>query len=465
MFKEKSILVLLLFLIFVNLILFNFTKVDYHTDGHLYNGIAQAILKGSNTIPDLPEINRGIGEDIGSVVMPGYSYIIAFVFEITGNDFMNFIFFQVLFSLFGIYLFYQTSLQFLVSQRWAMFSTFWLGTYLPLWKHNFQFLMESVTAVLLILVLLQTINYHTKKSKFNTILLGVYWFLLVAVNNRFILHFCIFAIFDFFLGNNKFSYHFVAFNWKKPLLYVSVFILLLLPWHIRQYNHYQELMLFSPARLNQIHHSLDNSESILNKNRKIEKSHDLEFLSYYQAKQYLSKGGVVFGGSKYYIKKFTPEKYETLKNSYRNNEGWRKYTSRLLGFFEIFRTDFQLGFGGNTRRILPPTIYGPNQIAYMLYEMIYLLPMFLLLIPAVFFGLRDRNMFSIILFLLFISHVFVHTLVHYYYRYRVTIVPVLFLLGFYGMQQLCISRGWNSTYIKRKLFFWIKIKSKALNNN
>lgn len=406
-----QILVSLAYLLLM-LLISQLVSTDYHTDGLLYNGIAQAILEGSGTIGEDPNV-RGVGQDIGAVIMPGYPALIALIYWIAGVHFWAVITFQLILSGIALLVFHRLN-QKLFSPLLAMLVAIWLLVYLPLWKHNFQFLMETVTASLLIFQLYTIWKDFQKNSNTSALLSGISWGILIAVNNRFIFHAFLFFVFlSIIILLKKYSS-------KSLILQGSMLFLILLPWHIRQYIVYDELMLFSPVR---------NTQAVAID----EDATDSEFLDYEEYKAYLTKGGLTFANSDQYIQLFTEDKFSRMKAEYNQSNGFQKYWSRARGFFELFRTDFRFGFGGNTTRILPPTIYGKIQIGQMVFNVTLLLPMFLGLIPAVYFAIRHNQYFILSLIILFLAHVLLHSLVHYYYRYRVTILPVLFIAGWYGI--------------------------------
>ena len=126
------------------------------------------------------------------------------------------------------------------------------------------------------------------------------------------------------------------------------------------------------------------------------------------------------------LENFSEDKYNLMKKDYHAFSGINKYMSRLTGFWEIYNRDFRFGFGGDTR-ITPP----PGRIRKIT-DLLFLLPMFVFMIPGALFSLRNKNLFMMIVSVLILSHLFLHTLIAYMPRYRLTIVPLFFMLGGYG---------------------------------
>lgn len=406
---------LLLAIIITQLALTQFVAIAKGTDGVLYDGIAKAILNLDGTI-DQPGL-RGHGHDIGAIVMPGYPALIALVYAVFGVHFEAFIIFQVLLGITACFVFYQIAKNHF--NPWiALGATLWVIGYIEIWRYNLQFYMDSLTAGLVVFTIYFLHRYFRALKSKHLYIFAILGGILIAVNNRFIMHIGLVGLYLLFLSLKNANIPF-----KKLLVAAGIIILILLPWHIRQYLQYDQLMLFSPTRTEQ---AIDNSNKDNN-----------QFRTYKEQYERLASGYAAFGSPENYLHLFTPEKYETMKKEYNAFDGFQKYWSRAKGFFEIIRTDFRFGFGGDTR-ITPPNTKGKLVILHTIFNMVFLGSMFLLMLPGIYFAFKKNQPFFISLVILLAAHVILHSIVHLdpWLRYRVPIVPVIFLLGWYGVQNL-----------------------------
>lgn len=415
--RKKIIISFLLLtaLIVSQIILLQFVTIAKSTDGILYDGIAKAILHGNATI-NQPGL-RGHGADIGSVVMPGYPFIIAFIYSIFGINFYAFISFQVILGAVACIVYYSIC-QKSFNQWIALFATLWLIGYIETWRYNYQYLMDSLTASMLIFSLFFLQKYFNKYNPKYLYIFTILFGLIIAVNNRFIVHIILLGGYLLFtsLKDRKIKA-------KQVLIVSSIILLILLPWHIRQVLHYDKAVLFSPIRTEQALGSNNNKKN--------------KFPSYELQKKSLESGFASIGAPSNYIHLFTEEKYEKMKENYNAFNGLNKYVSRLKGFFEIIRTDFRFGFGGDTR-ITPPNVLGTVPILHMIFTLTFLGSMFLFMVPGIIFAFKKNNRFYISLLVLVTAHILLHSFVGIdpWLRYRVPIIPGIFLLGWYGLQNI-----------------------------
>ena len=416
--KKITYSLFLLAIIITQLALTQFVAIAKGTDGVLYDGIAKALLNGQGTI-DQPGL-RGHGSDIGAIVMPGYPALIALIYAVFGVHFEAFIIFQVLLGVAACFVFYRIAKDHF--NPWiALGATLWVIGYIEIWRYNLQFLMDSLSAGMVIFLIYFLHRYFrslkTKHLCFFALLAGI----LIAINNRFIMHIGLVGLYLGYLSLKNTQIQF-----SKLLVVAGIIVLILLPWHIRQYLEYDQLMLFSPTRTEQAQGGKEREEG--------------QFPTYEKQYERLASGNAAFGSPDNYLHLFTPEKYEAMKENYNAFDGFRKYWSRTKGFFEIIRTDFRFGFGGDTR-ITPPNIHGKMVVLHTVFNVLFLGSMFLLMLPGIFFAFKKNQPFFISLVILLAAHVILHSVVHLdpWLRYRIPIVPVIFMLGWYGVQNLVRS--------------------------
>lgn len=420
--KWVHIPILLLLYTSVNLFLYHSVTIDYLSDGEFYNGVAQALLNGSDTI-NQPGV-RNHGDEIGQMLMPGFSFLLYLIYSVSGNNLIHFVWFQIILSGLSILVFYQL-LRRLTTPNISFILSVFLILFVEIWRYNFSGMMEATTVSLLIISTHFLDLFIRKKNWSNIIYFSALSFALVTINNRFIVH--IFLAFILLLWSHRKELKHMI----KICLGGILFILLMIPWHIRQFHVYDKPVLFGPER-NQFVNDVPQQTEII--------------LSYEDYIDYLKTPSVDRMDIDAWLPLFTEAKYHQLVEDYRNRRRGYK-VDRFIGFFEVVRTDFRLGYGNRTELIYPPNIYGgKQQIRLALHIIVYGLG-FLLLLPSLIFSFQKKDLLSLTVFAFLIAHIFVHTYVLYLPRYRITIVPIILLLSANGLHQVI---KWVGSYRKKR---------------
>jgi len=232
-----------------------------------------------------------------------------------------------------------------------------------------------------------------------------------------------------------FIYSFISSKYKKNDAFIvgSGLLIVLMPWHIRQYLHYDKLVIFAPARTELIISSVNTDENNYSREAVISIQAN-EFFSY---EEYLERFEDISGMTSSRMDNikglFTKEKYQQMINAYEKkySKPYSKYLSRLKGFWNIWQFDFSFSYGGDTR-IMPPARLSANLI-----NIIMLTPMFLFFIPGIIYSLRRKTILLQILILIVLSHWILHGFIHYITRYRITVMPLIFLISWYGIYEIC----------------------------
>jgi hypothetical protein len=391
-------------------------------DQGYYHSLAQAVAEGSTT--------RDNGSDIGAVIMPGYPAIVGSIYKTFGQN-VNYIYIlQVIASIVAALLVYKI-MKHRTNALIALLVAGWLLAYYPLGRMSFALLKESLTASLFIFTLYFFHKYLLTKKNNYFIIFAIIWAVLIPVMNRFIVHFGFISILILYLSYKK------EFKYEKFFILIGIAFITLVPWHIRQYLKFDELVAFSPRRSEQV--KMDDTG-----NDKKTADDSSKFKSYEAYKTGIMNSGFNEARKQYFKNHFTLEKFEKMKANYDAFEGFNQYWSRFLGFFEIYNSDFRFGFGGDIR-ITPP----PSKIRKYT-DLLLLAPMFVFMLVGLFFSVKKKDYFFIFIFLTILAHVLLHTYVHYIPRYRVTIIPAIFMMGWYGIYN-CISymRNFKGISIKR----------------
>jgi hypothetical protein len=244
--------------------------------------------------------------------------------------------------------------------------------------------------------------------------------------NRFVAHFVFVSIFLLFLYSRTKQ------SLNKFLIYAGTIALIIGLWHIRQYVEYDQIVIFGPNRL-----EMKNFQNENNNN----------FHSYERYKKMILNSGFSNARKKHFQKSFSREKFNEMKQNYEAFEGFEKYWSRIKGFFEIYNTELRFGFGGDIR-ITPP----PSKIRKYT-NLIFLSPMFIFMFVGLYFSIKNKNYFFILVFICIMAHILLHTYVHYIHRYRLTILPAIYIMGWYGIYHtFLVTKNFleNHNFAKRK---------------
>lgn len=412
-------------------VVFNIVLAGRYYSTEMPSGDQALYYKIATTILDNGVFSEEDSYDIGLVMAPGYSFLLAGVFAIFGNNIANAFFLNIIFHLLSaLILFYLIDKN---TNKWFAWGfSLWLLVAYQIWQKNYDVMMEISTIFFITISLYFLFKYLTKQSLNSLIGFGVLTGLLVFLNNRFIFHAVV-------LGGIMFIYAILqkrkAFQLKDPFIYGVFIILILLPWHIRQYIQYDEFVFFSPVRTEVVLGSITTNGAQEEKSRNMMPD---ELFSYEEQLEKIENWtGMTDSRMENIRKNFTREKYRQMVENYKNkyDDSYAKYVSRLTGFWEIWQYDISFGFGGDTR-ISPP----PRKIAN-LGNIVVLTPMFLFFILGLFYSFYRNNIFFQFLVYFVISHWLLHALVHYISRYRITVLPLIFIIAWYGIYQLAEHTG------------------------
>ncbi len=397
-------------------------------DAREYHEVAKAIMAGSSQA-QLP----GGTADIGFNSAPGFAFLLSFVYKLFGIETIN-VFVMHVMAQIAVVLMLFFILAAVTRRVFAYWFALWLTAFLPLWKYNFLILTEISTVFFLVLATLFFFLYLRTAKTWLMILFTLAFGVLVFINNRFVFHFACLAALMFILIIKK-----SGFRWKDLGIFILGVVLVLLPWHIRQMRVYGRPVLFSPKRTSAM--IPDDIETELNHSRMVEVNYSSERIMSYE--EYLQDLDQREGWSPSRIERakdeFSSKKYDELRSRHDwiKSRGYYKYISRLLEFWRIWRFDFSLG-PGDDPRIIPPSRPLINLI-----NILYLLPMFLFFPVGLIFSIRKREAIMVVAGSIVLMHWLLHALVHYIERYRVPVLPLLFLVSWYGLHYLitgCLNK-------------------------
>lgn len=423
-------------LIFVFITLFalvpRFYNLKFSDDSVLYDGIAKALMNGESKISTPGYFEDG--NDIGQTVMPGYPAFIAVIYKIFGTKAVNVIVFQLFLSFCAIWVYFLISNEIFTRNKAIIFTLLYVF-YINQWSYSLLLLIESITISTLIFSLYFLSQYFTTKSNRYLYYYALTFGLLISLNNRFIFHFVFIGFYLVLINLNKKNIH----NLKNIIYSALIVIAILMPWHIRQYNVYGKFVLFTPERTA----NMSQKVTVIGYTEK-KAAYDYVpgydtvinlYMTQYLTKEYRKETKAEIE------RKFTYNKYQELKSSYNSFSSSGKIVSRAIGFWEVFRFDYRFGFAGDMR-VIEPSFYDKftSPLFWMDFADLFFLGfVFLGILPALFFAIKNKNHFFIILVLYILAHWILHSYVGYLPRYRITIIPAIFLLGSYGINEIYIK--------------------------
>ena len=187
--KSSPYIALVLLVLLTNLIIaprYYSNSEELSPDPALYHETAKAIARGETEVL-LPSGNR---HDIGYLMAPGYSYLLAGVYGLFSPMPVYGYFLNILFHVAAILLIFYLASK-VMNLFFAGFLTVWLNFYFLLWRMNFSLMMEISTLFLLILSFYFLYRFVSSKKIYTLVCSGLSFGYLMFLNNRFLLHFII----------------------------------------------------------------------------------------------------------------------------------------------------------------------------------------------------------------------------------------------------------------------------------
>jgi len=389
---------------------------DLSSDETLYNRIAIALIDGDNYY-----LSGGSKVDLGIEVTPFYSAFVAATYIIGGENHRNPIILNVLFNCLTILLLFYIIKMITNNIYISFISSFVFIFYFLMWGHNFAVMMEITTVFFLTLTIYLYCKYYYKKT-----ISFLYWSvaafsILTLINNRFIVLFAAFWVFQFFRTILE------KINFRKSLIIpVIISIILIAPWFIRQYLVYNQFVFFTPTWNNVVADKIGILKKVNVRTDadgvEMNEPNDYNYYSEELKKEY-GENDKLRGSSA-----FTIEKYNELAG--KRNIGENIFLSRLKNYFNLYNRDFKFQ-GPNDFRLEVP-----SGTPFKIVQLFILLPLFIFSFLGIAIAFYKRDWIIILFGLFFFSHVILHVMIHFIDRYRVTILPVLVIITGYCLNQV-----------------------------
>jgi len=455
---KKTILIsilLLIALIGAKFILDSIYTPTLSEDGIYYEGIARALNSNSQYI-DTPGYIMD-GSDIGDFLFPGYPIFISVIYKIFGESLNNVVFIQLIFWVISSIVFYYIIFGFSNSKKFSALSTLWYLAYIQIEPFHLLILQESITISFLIFCFYYLQRYLKSYNQIDLIVLASLFSVVIAVNNRYILHLWLFLVLFVILlikvKNIRFK------NLFAPIL---IMLLCMAPWHIRQYSVYNKFIIISPQIMQSVG-LIDDYEKVNNPNKKVN-SEDLSVAKVFfsdSIKEYVyrnNKGYAVYPfdytvnlhlerfpntqfrkeTKEQFTKKFTEQKFNSMIKEVQNYGPKERKIDYFLGFFEVYRSDFRFHYGTFSRIELPSFYDSPKSPLFWFdfADLFILGTSFIFCLVGIYFGIRQSNYFILFLAALVLNHNIIHVIAGYMPRYRITILPAVFIVAIFGAWEL-----------------------------
>lgn len=404
---------------------------------------------------------------------PGFPAIIALFFKIFGETYWPIIIFNAILSaLIPILIYYLGKICFnkKVGLWAAMWGIFFVSHFYKV-HHVLREILNNFIFLSLIILFIKVLN--EKKISYKTILLPIVYTFLIHVDERFFTYFPFLAL--CFLIFNKTGFK-SAIN--KSVIFVSLTIILMLPWLVRNYNVYGRVVILTEmtARFTDQLFGYNDSgylreDEILKQNAESIHKFTLKTFDYYMdpqeseqksrlnslLKDYdINQGGVLgqnssekekvefakteidsimvgfkakpsfFGSSTiYYILGGLKYKLIPHKFSY-----WERRWVEFKEYFRPFR--LTLGYIGDGFRFQVMWSFKHNFSLALTYGI--LLPFFII---GVYYVFKLKNKYGLILLIMILVHMIIHVfLEHVRNRYRFPTDPFIIIIAFYGAHRL-----------------------------
>lgn len=392
--------------LFIGIYLFNHNGISLNGDDWRYISQAKDIL--ANGIP-VEWHQDG----------PGFPYVIALIFLIFGEKYIYVVVLNALLSTLVSYLIYLIG-KTIFSEKAALLALLWSAFYVSFFRYTGNVLKEYLILVLFLysifcfVLTLQQQNLHR-----NTFLFTLLYALLVHVDERFLAFFPFIILSYIFIKN-------IPLSKRIQLIALSgfFFIMLLTPWTIRNYHFYGRPVLITERTAkftDPIFHytkSTYDVEGISPYNREYLPLYEAITDSLVRGMDVKSKVAFIDGIRKAVQNNEIPVTYSFSKNIWEEfKEYWR--FSSFKSTFHANGYRYAAGGWSNAHNFTGIINFG------------LLIPFFIL---GVFFSLKEKNNYSLLLIAIIIFHMLFHIFVyHVRERYRIHVDPLIILIAFYGL--------------------------------
>jgi len=364
---------------------------------------------------------------------PGFPLIIAVLFALFGENYLAVVILNAIISSLITILIYKLGEE-IFNKKVGLISSIWSIFYILHIRYIPTVLKEVLLAFIFSLIIYLFI-LETKRCliSWKSLLLPILYGFFIHIDERYFVYFPI-LIFAFIILDNESRKNGI----KKATLFLSIVLLLMIPWILRNYYVYKRPIILTEMTAKFTDRIFGYDEEI--KKRDVKSVKQIEFYesitdSILSGMGVKSSGGRVEGIKKGISLGYIPHTYNGLENWYAEfKELWRPI--RFNGGY----------VGGGYRFEGPSWSLKHNLTEGLTYGI--LLPFFLI---GLYFVFKSRNKYGIFILLIIFTHTIIHTTLAWARnRYRIPIDAFIIVIAFYGIQQLYFHFKYlkKSRYIK-----------------
>ena len=406
--KKIAVFIFILALIIGSAGYLKFAHIPVEGDALEFKELGKKVASGSWTT----------SQDFGYVRTPGYPIILGTIYATLGSNDLYVKFAQViLFSIIAVIIYFIGNMMF--SWLVGLLSAIWYITYYDFVRIAYLLLREIWITFFILLILLFFILY-INKHKLNYIILGSLSFgCLIMIDPRY--SFFLFILIGFGL--------FFSTDWlhkaRDLIIIISGLMVFLIPWSVHQSRTHNEFILFSPIRDAEILSFLGTNHIYIHEENKYY-PFDMQKEDYVKD---LAESGLSSSKKKEIERLLTDEYIQELRSRIPQNK-IKIYLHRFHDYWRFAQLKIGVGAGNDVRFRFPWSLSkNLNNIIHIG----FLLPFILTGIYLIF---KKRQLLQLLILCLLAYHMLFHIVVHYLYRYRYPILPILFLVGWYGVDTI-----------------------------
>ncbi len=354
--------------------------------------------------------------DFGSIRTPGYPLIIGTIYTVFGNNDLYIKLVQVIiFLINAVLLFYIGNLLF--SKFVGLLAAFWYVTYYDFIMYSYLLMREIWTIFFILLTLLFFVLY-SKRHQLGHVVMGSLSFgYLIMIDPRYSFFALILLGFGFFFSDRW------AIKVRDVIIIIAGIMIFLVPWMVRQSYTYDRFILFSPRRDASIFVFLGKPDE---SKKGTYYPFDMKREDYVAA---LEKTGLSSVKKEEFRKLLTDDYVLELRSKVPQST-INKCVHRFFDYWRLARFKIGVGVGRDARFQFP---WNLSKNLNNIIHIGFLLPFFFVGVYLIF---RKRQLPQLFILSFLVYHMLFHVVVHYLYRYRYPILPILFLIGWYGVDSV-----------------------------
>jgi len=354
----------------------------------------------------------------GEIRTPGYPVIVGAIYAFFGNnDLFVKVVQVVVFAMIAVLIFVLGQLLF--NRFVGLISAIWYLTYYDYVRISYL-LMREIWITLFILLTLYFYVLYIKKHRPKYLFAGsVIFGYLTMIDPRYCFFLLVLLVVSFILSK---GFTLKIRDMAITLLGLAIF---LVPWSLRQSSVYGTLVVFSPVRDSEIISAIGLPHAEILPAREYY-PFDMKRDDYLRS---LDASGLSKSRKNEIAERLTNGYLKELRSRIPQSR-IRMFLHRFLDYWRFMHFGIGTGTGNDVRLRFPWSL--PMNLSNIVH-LGFLLPF---LAVGVYLILRRREVSRLLALGLLLYHMSFHIIVHYLYRYRFPILPVIFLIGWFGFDSI-----------------------------